>query len=144
MNRITHILVAAILCFCCERSGAKDGDDMKNHQQAETIRFFSGFSGYAHPVKLTGERPEKEARALKAYYIARYDSQGRLVMVKKMLDGKFFFQYDYTYDKGNKLKMVSFPDENGSVTKTITYTEDGRSILRKYNKDGQVVSEDTL
>lgn len=56
----------------------------------------------------TDEIPAEDARAREsagqAYYIATFDTAGRLVSLEKRLKGESFFRYTYAYPDGKPVR----------------------------------------
>lgn len=79
----------------------------KNNDQKMdvTIKYYSSFVGYNHPVKLIDELNEKQKNEKECYYVGTFDNN-RLIKVEKILNNETAFIYYYSYDKnGNLLKF---------------------------------------
>ena len=70
-----------------------------------TIKYYAGFGGYNHPVKLIEELNENQIKDRDAYCIRTFIN-GKLTKVEKILNNKIKFTYNYSYDKdGNFLEF---------------------------------------
>ncbi len=79
----------------------------KNNDQKMdvTIKYYSSFVGYNHPVKLIDELNENQIKDRRAYMIGTF-VKGKLIKVEKILNNETAFIYYYSYDKnGNLLKF---------------------------------------
>ena len=74
----------------------------------ETTRYFSWAQLKTNPAKPTDEITLEEAQAREAageaYYIATFDTLGRLRSLEKRLGGKTFFRYGYAYPDGEPVR----------------------------------------
>ncbi len=70
-----------------------------------TVKYYSSFAGYEHPVKLTDELNENQIKDRRAYMIGTFVN-GKLIKVEKILDNKSSFTYNYKYDKNGKISDV--------------------------------------
>lgn len=70
-----------------------------------TVKYYSSFAGYEHPVKLTDELNENQIKDRRAYMIGTFVN-GKLIKVEKILNNETVFIYYYSYDRnGNLLKF---------------------------------------
>lgn len=90
-------LIFFILFISCNKN---------NHQKMDvTIKYYSSFAGYEHPVKLIDELNENQIKDRRVYMIGTFVN-GKLIKVDKILDNETAFIYYYSYDKnGNLLRL---------------------------------------
>ena len=79
------------------------------HSAEEVTRYFGGAILKVNPAKPLGEITSEEAASLEsagfpAYYIATYDSLGRILSLEKRLRGTTFFRYTYEYPNGEPVR----------------------------------------
>lgn len=77
----------------------------KSNNDSVTVKYYSSFAGYNHPVKLIDELRETKIKEKKSYYVGTYNGE-RLIKVEKILIGKTVFIYNYSYDNNGKLSDV--------------------------------------
>lgn len=92
--------------------------------------YFKRFSAdYSKIKKPIDEITEAEAIKRRAYFIAYFDSQGRVVSIEKKLADKMLFKEIYEYDQFGELKNVKYilPDkdtkENPGTIERLIHTE---------------------
>jgi uncharacterized protein DUF6156 len=96
-------------------------------ERHEPVEYYSGWSGYGHPIRLGRKITRSEADALaargSAYLIGYFDGDDRLSRVDKINRGELFFRFDYSYHRNGRLKLakVSRQDE-----RSIEFEYDGR------------------
>jgi hypothetical protein len=113
-------LCAAVLCACGASSMEQEHSDQK---------YFGTFVGYDLPLKLRENLFRTEAEERGTYYIAHYDSVGRLEEVRKVHTGATFFVHKYTYDAQGILVEARITNKAGEV-----------SILKR-GPDGKLVKD---
>ena len=88
--------------------------------------YYAGFSGYDLPLKMTDPLPKAEAEKLKSYYVAAYDDAGRLVEVRKFVDGRPSFLHEYQYGT------------NGTLVEARVSTADGLTSIWQRGPSGDM------
>ncbi len=90
-------LVFFILFISCNKN---------NDQKIDvTVKYYSSFIGYNHPVELIDELSEKQKNEKECCYIGTFDNN-MLIKVEKILNNETVFIYYYSYDRnGNLLKF---------------------------------------
>jgi hypothetical protein len=86
------LLVVFVFLSSCARSQHAPGGPY----------YFESFRGYSLPLHPEGPIAEAEAKSRRAYIVAHYDADGRLVRIEKRLDGRVQWADTYEYH-GNKL-----------------------------------------
>lgn len=94
--------------------------------------YFQGWDGYHIPFRPVKEITANQAKALKAYYVAYFDSDGKIISFTKYLYGKFDYGDNYIYDAKGSL-------ERREMTK---YT--GETIIQYWNKNERLLRNDTI
>ena len=79
-------------------------------ERHEPVEYYSGWSGYGHPIRLGRKITRSEADALaargSAYLIGYFDAGDRLSRVDKINRGDLFFRFDYSYHRNGRLKLA--------------------------------------
>ncbi len=84
------------------------------HKYVGGSYYFESFSGYNIPFVPQGHITKAEAFNRNTYYVATYDSDGKLLEFKKVLNGKTIFIDKYIYNNINgKLVSRELTKENG-------------------------------
>ena len=78
----------------------------KPNDDSVSVKYYSSFVGYNHPVQLIDELSETKIKEKKSYYVGTYNNSDRLIKVEKRLDGKILFIYNYSYNDNGKLLYV--------------------------------------
>jgi hypothetical protein len=95
-------------------------------ERHEPVEYFSGWSGYGHPIRLGRKITRSEADALaarsSAYLIGYFDGDDRLSRVDKINRGELFFRFEYSYHRNGRLKLAKVSRQDGS----IEFEYDGR------------------
>jgi YD repeat-containing protein len=100
-------------------------------ERHDPVEYYSGWSGYGHPIRLGRKitRGEADAQAARgsAYLIAYFDADNRLSRVDKILKGEPFFRFEYTYYPNGRLKLTKVLRSDGR-TKEFEYDGRGRKL----------------
>ena len=79
-------------------------------ERHEPVEYYSGWSGYGHPIRLSRKITRSEADALaargSAYLIGYFGDDDRLSRVDKINRGDLFFRFDYSYHRNGRLKLA--------------------------------------
>lgn len=93
----------------------------------DPVEYYSGWSGYGHPIRLGRKitRAEAYAQATRgyAYLIAHFDADDRLARVDKINKGEVFFRLDYSYHRNGRLKLAKVSRHDGGK---VEFEYDGR------------------
>jgi YD repeat-containing protein len=96
-------------------------------ERHDPVEYYSGWSGYGHPVRLGRRitRGEADAQAARgyAYLIAYFDADNRLGRVDKIIKGELFFRFEYNYHPNGRLKLAKVSHHDG---RSIAFEYDGR------------------
>jgi hypothetical protein len=97
-------------------------------ERHEPVEYYSGWSGYGHPIRLGRKitRAEATAQAARgyAYLIAYFDADDRLGRVDKISPkGELFFRFEYSYHRNGRLKLAKVSRHDG---RAIEFEYDGR------------------
>jgi hypothetical protein len=96
-------------------------------ERHEPVEYYSGWSGYGHPIRLGRKiaRSEADAQAARgyAYIIAYFDADDRLSRVDKINRGELFFRFEYSYHRNGRLKFAKISRQDG---RAIEFEYDGR------------------
>jgi hypothetical protein len=98
------------------------------NERHEPVEYYSGWSGYGHPIRLGRRITRGEADALavrgSAYLIGYFDTDNdRLSRVDKIYRGELFFRFDYSYHRNGRLKLAKVSRHDG---RSIEFEYDGR------------------
>jgi Family of unknown function (DUF6156) len=96
-------------------------------ERHEPVEYYSGWSGYGHPIRLGRKITRGEADALAArgaaYLIGYFDVDNRLSRVDKIIRGELFFRLEYSYHRNGRLKLAKVSRQDG---RSIEFEYDGR------------------
>jgi len=96
-------------------------------ERHEPVEYYSGWSGYGHPIRLGRKITRSEADALaardSAYLIGYFDGDDRLSRVDKINRGDLFFRFEYSYHRNGRLKLAKVSRQDG---RSIEFEYDGR------------------
>ena len=81
-------------------------------------KLFAGFSGKTLPFEPIEEISIEKAEQLPSYLEGKYDSQGRLTILIKYINGKIYFRQEIQYKDGEKFKVI-YTDPDGKVTEKL-------------------------
>lgn len=99
----------------------------ENEEKFENVKYFSTFSGYNIPLRLSGEVSKEVALKKEAYYIGFYDEAHRLFRVEKYLRGELFFRQNYFYR------------EDGSLEECHGVNHEGVEVTNRFDETGQQI-----
>jgi uncharacterized protein DUF6156/RHS repeat protein len=103
---------------------------LRKNKRRDPVEYFSGWSGYHHPIapgrRITKQKAEALAAEGAAYLIGYFDTDGKLTRIVKLLRGEFLFEYAYTYHPNGRLKSARVT-RGGRVT-LLEYDERGRRL----------------
>jgi hypothetical protein len=122
---VVGVVVVIVMTVVTARSIFDRVAGPRKHEQTE---YYLTFNGYRHPLRLSRKLTRQAAEASEAYYIATYDSGGKLQRVVKMFRGSIFFDVAYTYGPQGKLKTIKGTNADGA---TIVHEYDDRGRERK-------------
>ncbi len=96
-------------------------------ERHDPVEYYSGWSGYGHPIRLgkkitRGEADMQAARGY-AYLIAYFDADNRLGRVDKISKSELFFRFEYSYHPNGRLKLAKASRYDG---RSIAFEYDGR------------------
>ena len=96
-------------------------------ERHEPVEYYSGWSGYGHPIRLGRKitRSEADAQAARgsAYLIGYFDADDRLSRVDKINRRELFFRFEYSYHRNGRLKLAKVSRQDG---RSIEFEYDGR------------------
>jgi hypothetical protein len=72
-----------------------------------STRYFLVYSGRGLPLQLSQELQADELRNRNTWFEARYDAQGRMCRVVKMVYGEAEMQHDYRYNEAGQLASAT-------------------------------------
>jgi hypothetical protein len=91
------------------------------------------WGGYWHPIglyhRITKEKADELHASGTVYLIGYFDDKGRLERVVKMMQGKVFFEYAYSYHDNGMLKSARVA--RGGWVKLLEYDRRGRAPPRQ-------------
>ena len=88
-------------------------------------RHYVTYSGVRLPLRLVNPLEEADIANRNTYFRAWYDTQGRMVLVQKMVYGEVEVQHRYAYHDNGSLKLAE-----------ITEADDESRVLH-FNEQGQ-------
>ena len=97
-----------------------------NQDLAGTTAYYGGWSGYGVPRVPQEPLSEEEAGARDSYYVARYDSEGRLASFEKFLNGDRDWADEYAYW------------DSGKVKERVMRKPDGSQNVQRFDKRGRI------
>jgi hypothetical protein len=92
--------------------------------------YFESFANYKIPFRPTNELTPDAARTHDAYYIAYFNSDGKIVSFTKYLYGKMEFEDKYFYRGDGKIERRELSRSNGETTVQY-FDEKGKLIPEK-------------
>lgn len=88
--------------------------------------YYGGWSGYGVPRVPQEPISETEARGRDAFYVARYDGEGRLASFQKFLHGERDWGDEYAYW------------DNGKVKERVLRKADGTQTVQRFDRRGKL------
>ena len=104
LNIVILISFCAIIILFISCNGDKMMKD-KNSSDEKT-RYFAGFAGKSHPVITVEEIRKEDTLSRRTYCVACYNDIGQIITVKKILNSKLFFLFEYEYYENGKIKCA--------------------------------------
>lgn len=102
-------------------------DSKMNNTDIRKKYYFTGFSGYSIPLKLTGKIKKEDITIGQSYYIGTYDDEDRLIKVEKFFKDKLFFIHQYIYYSNGIIKESRVINANGEESVSL-FNEKGEKI----------------
>lgn len=82
-------------------------------QDDKKIRYYAGFTGFRHPIRLLNEVTDSQILEMNSYIQGTFDSSNNLVTVERFIDNKSYFKYEYVYTDKNKIRIARLLNEKG-------------------------------
>jgi hypothetical protein len=91
--------------------------------------YYESFSGYDIPFRPVGELTPENAKSRDSYYIAHFNSDGKIVSFEKILYGKKEFSDLYIYNDGGIIERRELTNASGEVV--IKFFDANGKMLKK-------------
>lgn len=91
--------------------------------------YYESFSGYEIPFRPVGELTPDNAKSRDSYYIAHFNSEGKIISFEKFLYGKKEFSDLYIYNSSGSIERRELTNAFGEIA--INYFDKSGKIIKK-------------
>ena len=95
--------------------------------QIVETRYFTSYSGVALPLKLVGEITTDDMENRNTFFEATYDTQGKLLVCRKLVYGEVDMEHRYQYNSDGVLHLADISND-GDDFQTIHFDAQGQRL----------------
>lgn len=103
--RISLFLIVSFLLLACQARVLHA--DLEGKEENMSVRYFSGISGITLPYVPRDEVTAEQAHSLPAYLRVRFDEDGRVTKLEKVIGDKLDFDHEYEYYDDGSLRRAT-------------------------------------